>query len=155
MTLPRPPIRTLDMRPLAKPLRRSRIKGAIVGVAILAMAVVVGNNNEAVRGHVREAAAAEVSNIAVTATAVALDPAPTAVQPPVVAAEPAAPVSIKLKRFDKQARHRVVKRKPSRVEPKPMPVADPPVVEAVEAPIEVTPAAYEPAAPSEPLTTDD
>ncbi len=53
LTLKRPPIRTIDMRPLRK-VQRRRIKGALIGFAIMIAAVAVGNDE---RPRVKEAAA--------------------------------------------------------------------------------------------------
>jgi eukaryotic-like serine/threonine-protein kinase len=124
LTLPRPPIRTIDMRPLAKPRRGSRIQGALLGIASLAIAVVIGNDQEVVRAAVPVAAAVDHSvppvppSVAVSASErarVIETPAP-AVEPVAEAAKPIA------KRADRQSRRRVKRRPP----PEPAEIVEPP-----------------------------
>ncbi|HEY5945086.1 MAG TPA: protein kinase, partial [Kofleriaceae bacterium] len=62
LTLPRPPIRTIEMRPIAKrrTARRLKLKGAALGIALCVLAVIVHRDDQSiVRPHVAEAAAAE------------------------------------------------------------------------------------------------
>jgi eukaryotic-like serine/threonine-protein kinase len=134
LTLPRPPIRTIDMRPLRRPARRSRIKGALAGFAIMAVALVVGNDDQTVRARVPMAEAAESPHVAVTATAVAIEPAARATPPIVDAAPPppvVTPVKTKLKRYEQQSSRRVVKRRP-RAEPAQQVIEPAPVIKPSE-----------------------